>query len=412
MTRVRSTTLLEAIFALKGNLTHGAAPPRRIFSGIEIAPFKNGVAAACCISADFEMAWGWRARGPEGARLMGELERRHVPIIVKLLEEYSVPITWATIGHLFLDSCTRSPKGCAHSTMPRPLSDGTWHGDWYGADPCTNVTDAPAWYGPDLVQQIIDSPVPHEVGSHSFSHINCQATYSSPEVVQSELDRCIDVMQPFGLKPRTFIFPRHQAEYSYMGLMAAAGITAVRHRDRRVRLSYPERLPSGVHRIYESMNLRVARHYEYLDKVKLFIAKAQERHAAYALWFHPSDPIEWFDPQLRAILAFLAGERDKGRLWIAKMHELAAYCEARERVSLMVDRQPDALSVTLQSSLDTFRFGVPELTLLLPPAPWKKATWQTPGEAERTLSLDVIKYRSSGVTINVPATAGRLRLAC
>src|SRR5262249_21214949 len=155
--------------------------------------------------------------------------------------------------------------------------------------PCSDVRRAPGWYAPDLIQQITASRVAHEIGTHSFSHINFEAKYSNADVVCAELEICHEAMKPFGLRPTTLIFPRNQAEYSHLPLMAAAGITAVRHRDRSVRLSYPERLRSGVYRIYESMNLRTARHYDYLDKVKIFIHKAIERHAVYALWFHPSD---------------------------------------------------------------------------------------------------------------------------
>ena len=76
---------------------------------------------------------------------MGEKERRHVPLILRLLEDYSIPITWATIGHLFLDSCARSASGLAHEHMPRPVTDGTWSGDWYRPDPCSDLQKAPAW---------------------------------------------------------------------------------------------------------------------------------------------------------------------------------------------------------------------------------------------------------------------------
>src|SRR5512138_852747 len=98
---IRNTAVLEAIFGLKGNLAQGLRPTPKVIAGVEIAPFKDNAAAAVCISADFEMGWGWRSRGREGATIMGERERHHVPLILALLEEYSVPITWATVGHLF-----------------------------------------------------------------------------------------------------------------------------------------------------------------------------------------------------------------------------------------------------------------------------------------------------------------------
>ena len=56
------------------------------FGGIEIAPFKNNSPAAVSISADFEMAWGWRSRpGPECASKAAN-ERRNVPSLLRALE--------------------------------------------------------------------------------------------------------------------------------------------------------------------------------------------------------------------------------------------------------------------------------------------------------------------------------------
>ena len=80
-------------------------------------------------------------------------------------------------------------------------------------------------------------------------------------------------MRPFGLKPRTLIFPRHQSEYSYLPLLASAGVIVVRHRDAKVRLSYPERTASGVYSVYESMNLRIAKHYDYWKRRRSSLRK-------------------------------------------------------------------------------------------------------------------------------------------
>src|SRR5207249_1370130 len=107
--------LLTTIFHLKRNFAQGPSPTRKVFSGVEAAPFKDNAAAAICISSDFEMSWAWR-HDKELQLLRGKTERQNVPFILRLLEEYSVPITWATVGHLFLETCTRSHSGLAHAT--------------------------------------------------------------------------------------------------------------------------------------------------------------------------------------------------------------------------------------------------------------------------------------------------------
>src|SRR5205823_7198780 len=145
-----------------------------------------------------------------------------------------------------------------------------WRGDWYMHDPCSDIRKDPLWYAPDLIRQVMECRTPQEIGTHSFSHINFSAPCSTPELVRRELEACLDVMQPFGLRPRSLVFPFNVAGYSYLPLLANMGIVAVRHRDQNVRLSYPERTESGVYRIYESMNLRAAKQYDYAEKAKIF----------------------------------------------------------------------------------------------------------------------------------------------
>ena len=113
-------TFLKSIFRLKGNFAKGAAPPDRRFDGVEITPFRGGARASGTISADFEIAWAFRGRSEE-ERLQRAIRCRHnVPYLVRILEETGIPITWATVGHLFLERCERGPSGLAHPEMPRP----------------------------------------------------------------------------------------------------------------------------------------------------------------------------------------------------------------------------------------------------------------------------------------------------
>ena len=412
--KLRNTTVLESVFTIMGNFVRGNAPPTKLWSGIEVAPFKDNADAAICISADFELSWGWRARGQEISEFKGKNSRRNIPFILTLLDDYSIPITWATVGHLFLESCTRSSSGLAHANMPRPLSDGTWTGDWYSDDPCSNVQKDPLWYGPDLIQQIMECRTSHEVGTHSFSHIDFTGRYSSSEVVRRELESCIDARQPFGLSPKSLVFPRNRSEYSYLPLLASAGIVAVRHRDRDVgiRLSHPQRTSTGVYKIYESMNLRTARHYDYVQKAKLFIRKAMERHAVYSLWFHPCESIDLFETQFRGILDYIDSERKTGRLWVATMAELAGYCEAREQLQLRRERNGNTLTLSFRSSLDRSRYGTPELSLLIPAPGEPESVWLELTNGERK-PVDVRLPSGNGLRkliVNLPTNAKTLQL--
>src|SRR5258706_4985083 len=146
-----------------------------------------------------------------------------------MLDRYSIPITWATVGHLFLESCKRSGSGLAHAEMPRPKVNDRWNGDWYMHDPCSDVRQDPLWYAPDLVQQIVDAKTRHEIGTHTFSHINFSTRCSTSDLVHEEIHACAEAMRPFGGTPRSLVFPHNIMGYPYLPLLPADGIVAVRH---------------------------------------------------------------------------------------------------------------------------------------------------------------------------------------
>lgn len=410
--KIKNKVLLKTIFAAKGYLEAGIKPKPRVFDGIEIAPFKDNAEASVSISADFEHNWAFRAWSPEIRDQNGINERKNVPNIIRLLEEYSVPITWATVGHLFLESCERGACGQAHPDMPRPLVNGRFQGDWYMHDPCTNVRKDPLWYAPDLIQEIIDSKVPHEMGTHTFSHFDFRLKYSSKELVQREIEECRRLMEPFGVQPKSLVFPHNETEYSYAKQLFDLDVIALRHRDPNVRLSYPERLKSGNYRIYESMNLRSTRRYDYVEKVKIFVEEAAKRRASYHIFFHPSDPAELFEDEFRRIVRYFHEEREKRRIWVATMGELAAYCEARENVKLEVAKGQSRLDVTMESTLDRAKFGDPEISLLMPieAVPYKLFVEKDGDLRELSAANFHFDPQKRQLLVNVPARAKMVRV--
>lgn len=410
--KIRNKALLKTIFALKGNLEVGAKPKPRVFDGIEIAPFKDDMAASVSISADFEHNWAFRAWPSEVRSQKGFNERKNVSNILRVLEEYSIPITWATVGHLFLENCERGASGQAHPDMPRPPFNGRFQGDWYMHDPCTDVRKDPLWYAPDLIQEIIDSKVPHEMGTHTFSHFDFRLKYSSKELVQREIEECRRVMEPFGVQPKSLVFPHNESEYSYAKLLFDLGVIALRHRDPKVRLSYPERLEAGNYRIYESMNLRSTHCYDYVDKVKIFIEEAVERRASYHIFFHPSDSAELFKSEFRRIIRYFHEERGKRRIWVTTMGELAAYCEARESVKMQVAKGQSQLDVTMESTLNRGKFGNPEISLLIPSgiAPRKVLLEKNGDLREVSLANFHFDLQKQQLLVNVPASSKMIRL--
>ena len=403
--------ILRSIFSLKGNFAPGIPAPKRIFDDVEIAPFWNACSAAVSISADFELNWAFRCLAAEQRDQLGATERQNVPYILDLLTEFTMPITWATVGHLFLSSCKGSGKH-PHDDMPRPPLNDLWQGDWYKHDPCTNLQSDPLWYASDLIEQVIGTKVAHEIGSHSFSHIDFSARTSDRELVRREMEGCLAAMAPFGLKLRSLVYPFNKMGHSYHDLLHQFGVVAVRHRDDRIRLTYPERSASGVYKIYESMNLRSARYYNYRDKVELFIAHAIENGAAYHLWFHPSDPRSVFEKEFYEVLQIIQRQREAGNVWAATMGDLASYCEARERIQVQSKKEKDKRTLEIQSTLDTDKYGIPDVTLVLPAQTAPKRIRRQIGSTIEELGADAVSSKRSGsLILNVPAVTQTITIS-
>jgi peptidoglycan/xylan/chitin deacetylase (PgdA/CDA1 family) len=401
--KIAQKRVLRSIFSLKGNFAPGTAARKKVFDGIEIAPFWNACSAAVSISADFELNWAFRSLPAEQRDRLGATERLNVPYILDLLTEFGIPITWATVGHLFLARCA-SEGEYAHPNMPRPPLNNRWQGDWYKHDPCTELVRDPLWYAPDLIEQVIRAKVPHEVGSHSFSHIDFSPQTSDRELVEREIEECLAAMAPLGLKLRSLVYPFNHMGHSYHDLLRKFGIIAVRHRDERIRLSYPERSASGVYKIYESMNLRSANRYHYRDKAELFIDHAVEQGASYHLWFHPSDPHSVFQKEFYEILQIIQRQREAGNVWVATMGDLASYCEARECISLRSKTEKNQTTLQIRSSLDAEKYGIPDVTLVVPSKTLPKRIQRQIDGTDVGTKPDVARIeRNDTLILNVPA---------
>jgi len=168
------------------------------------------------ISIDLELAWGFNYELLKGSRtaekylkIIKERSRRNVRKLLELSKKFKVPFTWGIVGHLFLSSCDCSEKGLPHPAMPRPNVEV--NKDWYSNDPCTDVNSDPLWYGSDIIKEILNSNIEHEIACHSFSHVDFSKC--SREIAQSEIRKCKEVMKDFGVKPRSFIFPKNRINH-------------------------------------------------------------------------------------------------------------------------------------------------------------------------------------------------------
>lgn len=169
---------------------------------------------ALTLSLEVELGWGFHDIDT-GSQYISDRRERETEMLQRLLthcEKTEIPISFDIVGHLFLPECTR-------------IHGQGYPNGWFEADPGTNVESDPLFYAPDLVEMIAGSELDHEICTHTFSHVLCDEI--SEEVLQSELNKVVDVHQKVGYEPPTsFVPPRHRPVPNK--ILAEQGIETVR----------------------------------------------------------------------------------------------------------------------------------------------------------------------------------------
>jgi peptidoglycan/xylan/chitin deacetylase (PgdA/CDA1 family) len=294
------------------------------------------------LSLDAELAWGFHDYEtlPE-SRVAAS--RESWLQLLELLDDFDVPATWAVVGHLFLDSCDGE-----HAD--HPTSDG-----WFDPDPGTWEGRDEVWYGSKLVDAIENADVDHEIGSHTFSHVNMSEV--SREVASAEMRTCVELAEKRGLSVDSFVFPRN-----YVGnrdVLAAYGVKCYRGNQPRrwydrsllgsaakflgwptgtvaPKLVTPEEDEYGLVNLPASMflfsyegRLRAAAERLTEDPVvamaKRGIDRAATEDAVFHVWLHPNNLTDERDfDRIEAILEHVDVVRAQTGLSVETMGEIAA----------------------------------------------------------------------------------------
>ena len=291
--------------------------------------------ACFVVSADLELAWAWRYANafddPRGAALrLAHRSRVNMPALLELFRRHDLPVTWATVGHLFLDSCD-AEGGRAHPGAARPpyFSNDLWtysEGDWYDDDPCTDVSRSPEWYGPDLVELITEADPRHEIGCHTFSHVDFSDAGCPPGVARAELSMTLDAARARGLAIETVVFPGNRA--GNFTALRDAGITGYRLHG-RAHLDVPRRDALGLVSIPGGLCWEKSAGWPVRSWVAALcraVDAAVESGTLLHLWFHPScEPVN-VDEVFPAVLDHVASAGDA--LWHATMRDVVHRCAA------------------------------------------------------------------------------------
>ena len=177
------------------------------------------------LTLDTELAWG--TSDPGGLTKYKALFEQTGPAIrrlLDLLDKYSIPATWAFVGHLLLDRCELR-NGTTHPEVLRP-SYGWYPGDWHALDPGTDLERDPFWYCADIFEWVRGRTVPHEIGTHTFSHVIMDDPACTREIPASQLAACREMHGSRGLELTSLVFPRNRV--AHLDVLREAGIIAYR----------------------------------------------------------------------------------------------------------------------------------------------------------------------------------------
>lgn len=313
----RQALLSKAVFSLGLKPAVMSNPP----AGYFISGSGRG---GLVMSLDFEMAWAFRYSKREVDPLaMARLEREQVPVILRLFDDYGIPATWATVGHLLLESCKKGD----HDWMRRiPHFDDHWKyvsGDWFDHDPCTDFRKDSAWYAPDLVESILAAQAKHEIGCHTFSHIDCSEKNCPPAVLEDEIQACITAARNWGIDLTSFVFPGGTTgNYNVLKRHGFKTYRQKLHFDLAPPLIDDHQMVVSASTSSFGRNADWSAEY-YVYRYKTMIDKAIKTNTIAHLWLHPSvDPwtLKYVLPE---VLRYVSGKRDKGALWIGTMGQLA-----------------------------------------------------------------------------------------
>ena len=250
------------------------------------------------VTVDLELACGRsQATTLQVEKRRGQIARRVFMDFMRLADEYTIPITFAASGHLFLDSCQEG----SHYLPPASA---------YGRSDCPEH----AWssrdvdkytYAPDLIERILKTKrVIHEIASHGFLHVNF--AFCDEAVARKELEAYQHAASRFGIRATTFIFPDNQP--GHLPLLKEFGYKSYRHHtngELALDTNGLLRVPTGLWLSPYAANAK---------ELALLIDLVCEKKVFAHLWMHLAEFEYGFD-QLHHVLSPLFG----------------AICSARER---------------------------------------------------------------------------------
>lgn len=282
--------------------------------------YKNGAEGVLCLSIDFDLP-------SKPFKKVKSILCEAITKILQLAEHYRVQMSWGICGKL-------------------------------------------ATQEPTVFRQILYSSVNHDLGAHTFSHINLSSPACSVDTARFDILKCIEVLKKIG-HPVSFIFPWNRE--GHFTLLKELGFIVYRG-DKEAKIAQPAR-KEGLWNIHQTCYLseksidRVSMIPKFLD---FTIAYGGVFHVWGHLWnMHVNGNVEKFmENVLEPIFKHAIKRQRRGFLWICTMRQLANYSEARRNCHIEnFAKKINEIKLTAHCSIDDPRFDFPPIVTLKIPVP-------------------------------------------
>lgn len=127
-----------------------------------------------------------------------------------------MPATWAVVGHLFLQDCDGRHDG-------HPTPDG-----WFARERGEWADRRDLRFAPNLVDAVADANAGHEIGCHTFSHVECGNPQTTRETARAEFVASLEAAASASVEPAmsSVVFPRNRV--GHRDVLAQCGFTCYR----------------------------------------------------------------------------------------------------------------------------------------------------------------------------------------
>lgn len=288
------------------------------------------------LSIDAELGWGFHDLETPPTRRV-EAGRTGWDTLVELLDEYEIPATWAVVGHLFLNSCDG-----AHTLHPTPEG-------WFERERTEWARRPDLRYGPDLIEKIVSADTDHEIGCHTFSHVEFGNPSTTTEIAREELVASLEAAASRSPTPSmsSVVFPRNNV--GHRDVLAEWGFTCYRgvspgsgtfHKITRATVGHPPlvrpqideyglvNIPASMYLYgFEGRPRRVVEQVwddPIVRAARRGINAVADSDRIFHIWLHPNNLVgEAETERLRRVLTAVADGRDAGDVQVETMRAVS-----------------------------------------------------------------------------------------